>query len=73
MDTKSFFKNNDEECAVLSSDIVNTLDFDSSDNAGREREQNLPRMVCGQGSVQSPSILPNRVHRIHSTLHEAVE
>ena len=36
VDTKSFFEINGEERAVLPSDIVNTLDFDGSDNNRRE-------------------------------------
>ena len=55
---------------MLPSDIVNTLDFDGSDNnAEGEREQDLLRMICGQGSAQSPSIPPQHPQRTHTAFY----
>ena len=74
VDTKSLFEINGEEYAVLPSDIINTLNFDSSSNAERERT-GPPTDGMWTRSAQSPfnSTFTASTKETHGILRETVE
>lgn len=61
---KSFFMVIGEEYTVLSSGIINTMNFVRNNG----REQDLPRIVYVGRECAKPSILPHSIHKGHTVL-----